>query len=113
MEIPTKAVADIAKALGYRRKKVIVRARESVTLNDLNWSGGSRSEYHALRISDGAVSSKSMMNAVAPWENAYEGACVPLAPGLAIIETGHFCGKERIMTIYLHPSDMPKLIPAG
>ena len=121
MEIPTKAVSDIAKALGYRRKKVCVYASESVTLHDLNWSGGTRSQYHALKLSNlenyqeisDIVRSRTFLNEPAPWNNAYEGAEVPLAPGLAIVRTGTFCGKESLMAIYVHPADMPKLLPAS
>jgi len=113
IEISTNQVKVLAKALGYRKRKVSIHVTENVTLQDLNWSGGSRSEYHAVRLSDFAVADKPGMNFPAPWANKYEGAKVPLAPGLAIAETGYFCGRESVMRLYVHPADMPKLLPAG
>jgi len=113
IEIPTKMIKALADALGYRKRKVIVRAAEEVTLYGLNWDGGSRNQYHAVRLDDFAVRSKSAMNVPAPWKNAYEGAKVPLIPGLAVAKTGTFCGKESVMTLYVHPSVMPQLLPAS
>jgi hypothetical protein len=34
----------------YRRKKVWLYASETVTLHDLNWSGGTRMQYRACSI---------------------------------------------------------------
>lgn len=113
IEIPTKQVAALAKTLGYRKRKVFVRAAEEVTLYGLNWDGGTRNEYNAVRLDDFAVSSKPGMNFPAPWDNAYEGAKVPLIPALAIAKTGVFCGKESVMTLYVHPSVLPQLLPAA
>lgn len=111
-ELPTKEIAALAKALGYRKRKVFVRAVTSVRLTDLNWSGGSRSEYAAVRLADMATVRQGKMSRPAPWANPYEGQEVPLVPGLAIAETGYFCGKPSTMRLYVHPEDMPKLLAA-
>lgn len=113
IEIPTKQIKALADALGYRKRKVIVLATEEVVMYGLNWDGGSRNEYHAVRLDDFAVSSKPQMNFPAPWKNTYEGARVALLPGLAVAKTGTFCGKESVMTLYVHPASMPKLLPAS
>lgn len=112
-EIPTKQVAALAAALGYRKRKVVVHAAETVTLYNLNWDGGSRNVYSAVRLADMATDTKATFGRPAPWENPYEGAKVPLAPGLAIAKTGTFCGKPSTLCLYVHPADMPKLLPAA
>lgn len=113
IKIPTTQVKALAKALGYRKRNVYVRATEEVTLYDLNWSGGSRNEYYAVRLEDLAAKSAPQMNDKSPWTNHYEGAKVPLVPGMAIAITCQVCGAEGHMTICVHPADMPKMLPAA
>lgn len=112
VEIPTKQVREIAKEFGYRKRKVSIVATETVTLRGVNWSGGTIREYTPLSLSSGnaAHSVRGKFSRAAPWNNEYEGLEVPLADGLAIVETGFFCGHKSQMTIYVHPSNMPALI---
>ena len=98
---------------GYRKRKVRVVAAESVTLCDLNWSGGTRSQYRAHAIATAReVGNVDRYNAFAPWDNPAEGARLPVPPGAIVIRTGFFCGKESMATIYVNPADMPRLLPA-
>lgn len=93
---------SLCKQLGYRRKKLHVIAVDSVTLTDLNWCEGTRNTYHTM-----ALETASQLN---PMDNEMEGARVALIPDHVIIRTGFFCGKESLMTIYVHPNNMPKFL---
>ena len=44
-----RSISAIVKATfpSYKRRKVYIRATETVHIQDLNWSGGTRREYHA------------------------------------------------------------------
>jgi hypothetical protein len=106
-----KAIETIVRLFpSYRKRDVCLRAVEKVSFHDLNWCGGTRAQYTAISLANGAARTMSNWNALAPWANPYEGASVALQPGCAIVETGHFCGKESPMRVYVHPADMPKLI---
>ena len=109
IELPATEFRSICSQLGYRRRKVRVQATESVMLTDLNWSGGTRNTYHGLDIESGAIATASQLSRPHPMDNEAEGARVALAPGKAIIRTGVFLGKEAMMVIYVHPSNMPRL----
>lgn len=116
IEVATKDVQDIMRATfpEYRRKKVYVRATTSVTFSDLNWSGGTRSEYRGVTVSGQATGSLDKYNQYAPWDaRQIEGQTIDLPPGLMIVRSGYFCGKVSMATIYVHPSNMPKLLPVG
>jgi len=95
---------------GYKKRKVTISPAESVQLRDLNWSGGTRSEYVLVRLVDGARIEARMLNEPAPWENAAEGKTVKTQPGIAIVRHGYFCGQPSVATIYVHPADMPKVL---
>jgi hypothetical protein len=107
--VDTKQVADIAKRFNYRKKKVSVCATKSVTLCDLNWSGGTKSEYHAVGLNSGKIVSPKL-DGPAPWDNRTEGATIALPVDVIIVRTGWFCGKPSTMTIYVRPENMPALI---
>ena len=97
----------------YRKRDVYIRAADSVTLIDLNWSGGTRSIY-SIRTIDGAwVNDTSRYSALAPWSNRAEGVKLPIPAGFVVVETGYFCGKPMTATICVHPSNMPQLLPAA
>jgi hypothetical protein len=95
----------------YRRKKVWVYVAETVTLHDLNWCGGTRMQYRGATLNGQFAGSADKHNAVAPWENRAEGATIPIPQGHVVVSCGHFCGKPSMLSIYVHPADMPKLLP--
>lgn len=109
--IPTKQVRDIAKICGYRKREVTIVATDKVTLTNLNWSGGTRSEYRGIDLASGATT-KPALSMNPPWANLHEGQTIDLPAGFIIARTGYFCGRESMMTIYVHPSNMPALLPA-
>lgn len=111
---PTIAPMVRAAFPSYRRKKVSIKASETVTFNDLNWSGGTRSEYRAVSLDGSQVGGSTLpYSARAPWDNPAEGASVPVPQGFAVIQGGCFCGKESMLTIHVNPADMPKLLPSS
>ena len=98
----------------YRRRKVIIRAAESVTLSDLNWFGGTRSEYNTCTIDGQPVGTSAKYNAMSPWDTRQiEGRELPIPQGMIVVRGGHFCGKESLLTIYVNPADMPRYLPAA
>tara|TARA_R110000868_G_scaffold92457_4_gene256617 strand:+ start:3179 stop:3535 length:357 start_codon:yes stop_codon:yes gene_type:complete len=115
IELPAKNFATIIAATfpGYRRKTVYVRAAESVTLIDLNWSGGTRCEYRGATIAGIALGNSDKYHRLAPWDvRQVEGEKVALIPDAVLVQGGTFCGKESKLTIYVHPANMPALLPA-
>lgn len=112
IEVPSKQVKSIIDATfpGYRKRKVYIKATESVKFYDLNWSGGTRNMYKACSLDGQHSGSGSQMNQPAPWNNKFENLECPVTPGCAIVQGGFFCGKEQTLTIFVHPHDMPKLI---
>ncbi|NJO58781.1 MAG: hypothetical protein HC836_10665 [Richelia sp. RM2_1_2] len=108
IEIATREFPLASSFPGYRKRKVRVVKTCHVSIQDLNWSGGTRSEYHAVTIIAGGnwrVVSLQSWNTSAPWNNLNEGSTVDLIPGCAMVRTGHFCGKESMLTLYIHPAD--------
>jgi hypothetical protein len=91
----------------YRRKKVYLYANETVTLHDLNWSGGTRSEYRTCTLNGQPAGTAAKYNAM----DRAEGATIPIPQGHAVVSCGYFCGKPSMLSIYVHPADMPKLLP--
>jgi hypothetical protein len=98
----------------YRKRKVRVVAAETVTLCDLNWSGGTRSHYQIFDIATAQpVSDTGKYAMCAPWANPAEGVTLPIPLGACVIRTGHFCGHESVATVYVNPADMPRVLPAN
>jgi hypothetical protein len=98
----------------YKRKKVLVRATETITFSDLNWSGGTRSEYRACTLGGVELGSMDRYHQYAPWDvRQVEGQSVPIPQGSVVVRGGYFCGKESLLTIHVHPADMPKYLPVA
>ena len=108
------SVAAIVKATfpSYKRKKVYIRASETVMFQDLNWSGGTRSEYRACTLDGQPAGSMDRYHALAPWDSRQvEGQSVPVPAGMIVVRGGHFCGKESILCLHVNPADMPRYLP--
>lgn len=104
--IPTSEITGIAAQIGYRRKKVSVVVTDSVTLHNLNWSGGTKNVYHAFNIENNSlVLAKACM--VHTMFNESEGVQLAMRPGVVIVQTGTFCGKPALMSLYVHPDNVP------
>ncbi len=109
---PAKEFKQIlANTIGdYRKREVTIVVCESFTVSDLNWSGGTRSEYRACSPNGNFAGSLDRYNHMAPWDNVAEGKSLPTVPGVVVVRSGYFCGKTSQATIYVHPTDMPKLL---
>ena len=109
--VPTKSVVLIKRLFPiYRKRDVCIQVSNKVTFSDLNWSGGSRSTYTLVRLDDNATMSLAGWSTLAPWANPYEGAEFEMRPGFLVVQTGHFCGKESRMRIYVHPSNLTPML---
>jgi len=93
----------------YNGRKIKVMVNTQVHLSDLNWSGGTRSEYKFIGA-NGRVAMAD--NSTHPWYNRQEGAVIELKSGTYCVEHTIFCGKDLGLTVYIHPDDMPKFLPA-
>ena len=96
----------------YRGRKIKVYATEKVSVHDLNWSGGSRSQYRACTLDGRTLGNLDRYNAMHPWSNPAEGATLPTMTGACVVCHTIFCGKDVGLRIAVHPSDLPKLLPA-
>jgi hypothetical protein len=109
-----ESIALLVKATfpNYKRKQVSINASGRVTFQDLNWSGGTRSEYIGATLRGNQTGNLSRFNAMAPWDiRQIEGQSIDIPQGHCVIRSGYFCGKTSILTIYVNPADMPKLLP--
>lgn len=111
LTVSRKDVAQIVAATfpDYRGRKIKVGASADVTLHDLNWSGGTRSQYRTCTVAGQPTGSADRYNHMAPWEKA-EGATLPIPAGFVCVEHTFFCGKDSGLRIYVNPADMPKMI---
>lgn len=91
----------------YHGRKFRVVPTERVTFYDTNWGGGTRNYYIAVQLESGRV---SIPNIPAPWNNPMEGATVDVPEDVVIVEHSIFCGQDTGITIYAHPSRLPKLL---
>lgn len=76
-----------------------------VIFSGVNWSGGSKSHYTAVNLITGATASPDMGRAH-PWVNPFEGQECEIPEGFAIVEHGHFCGKEFKPYVYVRPGQL-------
>ncbi len=109
-ELPASEFRSLCTMLGYRRKTVIVQPTLSVTLQELNWCGGTKNVYSAVDIETGHAVTPNL-GAPHPMDNENEGARVGMRPGTLIVRTGTFIGKPARMIIYAHPDNVPQLLP--
>ena len=113
IHVEPKTVGALIKATfpDYNGNKVRIMPVESITFTDLNWSGGTRNQYQACTITGESIDSRHNMNALAPWDNQFEGKSVSIHMDLAVVEHGYFCGKDMGLTIYVNPQNMTGLLP--
>lgn len=97
----------------YKGRKIRVCPSESVTLSDLNWSGGTRSQYRAVTLDGIPAGNIDRYNQVAPWLNPVEGLSVAIPQGIVVVEHTMFCGKDIGLRIWTNPQDMPKLLSSN
>lgn len=94
----------------YRRPKVTVVQTDSVTFHDLNWSGGTRSEYRFVDSSTFTCEGDtSHWSAKHPTDNAAEGKTVKFPEGIVVVRGGVFCGKTSMLYIYAHEATIKQM----
>lgn len=111
MKLNKAQVRDILKATfpEYRGRKFKVEFTPTVTFHDTNWGGGSKNTYVAITSYGRGV---ARLRVPAPWLNTIEGETKDLPPDVLIVMHTIFCGKDLGITIYAHPSHLPKWLPA-
>lgn len=97
----------------YRRQKISINSSGRCTFLDLNWSGGTRSQYKGATLAGESTGSLDRFNAMAPWDiRQIEGQTIDIPPGHCVIRGGFSCGKASLLTIYVNAADVPKYLPA-
>lgn len=92
----------------YTGRKFSIEFRPTVTFYDLNWGGGTRNVYCAIRT-DGSTAEIPH----ADYFNPIEGKTVELPEDVLIVEHSVFCGQDSGIRLYAHPCHMPKWITAA
>jgi hypothetical protein len=92
----------------YHGRKVKLVFAAQVTFYDTNWDGGTVNKYVAV-ASDGRT---AKLNAPAPWCNPIEGQTFEMPVDAMLLERSYFCGQDGGITIYAHPSHLPKWLEA-
>lgn len=103
-----KIVIQAADAT-YKKRKAFFSVRESVQLSGTYWDGGSRSTYTAVRLSDGYALGAPQYDPP-QFGGPRQAPTVSIPSGVAIVETGVFCGKTAIAHVYVNPTDAAKLL---
>mgnify|MGYP001616054290 CR=1 FL=1 len=78
------------------------------------WDGGSKDDVVAIELSTMRVvefPESSPYEAEGASRQAYRHGLAPL-PGIALVNQSIFCGTNTGITIYLHPDNAPKMLPA-
>ena len=114
--ITLKSAPEISRvircaAADYRKRQAFLHVRDSVELSNTYWDGGSRSTYTAVNLATGKASAADQY---APPQ--FGGPRAPLnvsiPAGVAIVETGYFCGKPATASVYINPADATPMLPA-
>lgn len=106
----TPGIKQVIKATypEWKGRKVFVREATSYQLSDY-WSEGSRNYIKAHILSTGATCSPDDA-ALCPFNLAAH-ATVEIRENVVLVEHSIYCGKDAGITIYVHPSNMPKFLP--
>ena len=103
-ETGIKALA-LAAFPGYNGRKFAFKATESVELHDMDWSGGTHSDYAGVNLAT------RQAIAVPDLHLPRTTPTVALHQGLAIVEHRRFCGKDMGIVFHVHPTDAPQMLP--
>ena len=95
----------------YRGRTWKVCVATEVELTGNYWSGGSRSTYRGLDLATGKVFNPAHDEYGNPF-TCPDVPTVTLSPGVAIVSHSIYCGKDHGLTIYAHPDNVQKLLPA-
>jgi len=98
---------------GYSGRKfcAIVCERVTIPADAGLWSGGTRSSFNAVSLLDGRSVPFPGQDS-APWNQSRRDQEVNLVPGVVIVESSMFCGKDMGLRFYVHPANAAALLPA-
>jgi len=98
---------------GYNGKKFKAVVCTSVTIPaDAGlWGGGSRDTYRAVNLNTGHAISFPGQD-LAPWGHGRAERVFNLSPGIAVVQSSIFCGKDMGLTFHVHPDNAALLLPA-
>jgi hypothetical protein len=90
----------------YKGRKIkLVVGQESIdTTQDVNWSGGTRTEYIFVRLDNGDIM-KNPNQHLPPWKQDSSHAMAKLSDGLVCVTHTIFLGKDCGLTVW---TDQPK-----
>lgn len=105
---PTTAVMRKAFPT-YAGKKYKLVVREGPMSLTSYWDGGSRDYYQIIQLADGEhVAVRENGSGFVPSLPELPVPC----PGYAVVEHSIFCGKDAGLTLYVHPDNAVKMLPA-
>ena len=94
----------------WKGRKIQVDVSGVVYLCNLNWDGGSRSQFRACTLEGRRTGSMDSYNQTAPWLHEAEGAKINIPEGHCVIRHSICMGKDCGLTIHINPNDAPKWI---
>lgn len=100
---PGTKIAEICKLVGSRKRKAILaRPTDKVTMSGTCWDGGSKSDYWIVDLK--AMQARPLPAAGSPVQfgGPKTDPVIDLEPHQAVVCTGFFCGKPSTPTIYFH-----------
>ena len=108
--IPAEVLRVIRAADGtYRKKSATLVVTDSVELNGTYWDGGSRSTYTAVNLAT-LQTGTAAQYAPPQFGGPSKALRVVIPAGVAIVETGVFCGKTASACVYVSTESATKLL---
>lgn len=95
----------------YRKHNAFLRVQSKVSLSNTYWDGGSRSTYTAVDLVTLRASAADQFSPP-QFGGPRTAPAVEIPEGIAIVETGVFCGKAATACVYLNPINAAKLLNA-
>ena len=96
----------------YTGRKFTIRPSTTITFWDTNLSGGTRSQYAAVRLDRGDSRARVYV-APAPWANPVEGRTVEIPNGFAVVEHRISTGKDVGITVWVRPEGLALALRGG
>jgi hypothetical protein len=94
----------------YKKKTVTLVDRNKCELYGTYWDGGTRYEYVAVDLTT-KRSKGAPQYRPAEFGGPKTTPVVHIPPGVVIVQGGVFCGRTARAKLYVHPSNMTKLLP--
>lgn len=104
-----------AQIMGYSGRHFELEITETIQLKNTYWDGGTRSQYTAINLATGQ---RASLPTIAPIQLGFDYSKDPInhrrmtiPPGTAMLELR--TGQYTYLTIYIHPDNAPKYLPAN